>query len=47
MSKPGRAGLDQEGGDAARAGRFAGAGEDHIEIGDAAVGDEGLLAVEP
>ena len=42
----GRPGLDHEGGDAAGAGRFAGTGEDHIEIGNAAVGDEGLLAVD-
>ena len=42
----GRAGLDNEGGDAAGAGRFAGTGEDHIEVGNAAVGDEGLLAID-
>ena len=29
-----------------RAGRLAGAGEDDVEVGDAAVGDPGLLAVE-
>ena len=42
----GRPGLDNEGGDAAGAGRFAGTGEDHVEVGNAAVGDEGLLAVD-
>ena len=42
----GRSGLDHEGGDAAGAGRFAGTGEDHVEIGNAAVGDESLLAIE-
>ena len=41
-----RAGFDDEGRDAARARRFAAAGEDDVEVGDAAVGDPGLLAVE-
>ena len=44
--KAGRVGIDDEGRDAARARRFAGAGEDDVEIGDAAVRDPGLLAVE-
>ena len=39
-------GRHEEGGKALGAGRLAGAGEDHVEIGDAAVGDPGLLAVE-
>ena len=38
-------GRDQEGGDALGA-RAAGAGEDDVEVGDAAVGDPGLVAVE-
>ncbi len=42
-----RVGLDQEGREAAGAGRLAGAGEDDVPVGDAAVGDVGLLAVEP
>ena len=37
---------DQEGGDAPRARRFAGAGEHSIDVGDAAIGDPGLLAVQ-
>jgi hypothetical protein len=41
-----RAGVDDEGLMPARAGRFAAAREDHVEVGDAAVGDPGLLAVE-
>ena len=41
-----RAGIDDEGRDAARARRFAGAREHDVEVGDAAVGDPGLLAVE-
>ncbi len=40
------AGFDDEGRDAARAVRFAGAGEHHVEVGDAAVRNPGLLAVE-
>ena len=39
-------GVDDEGGDAARARRLAGAREHDVKIGDAAVGDPGLLAVE-
>ena len=42
----GRVGVDDEGGDALRAGRLAGAGEQDVEIGDAAVGDVGLGAVD-
>ena len=42
----GRAGVDDEGRDAARAGRLAGAGEHHVEVGDAAVGNPGLLAID-
>ena len=45
-SRPVRAGIDDEGGDALRARRFAGAGEEDVEIGDAAVGDIGLGAVD-
>jgi hypothetical protein len=41
-----RVGVDDEGADAARTRCFAGAGEDHVEVGDAAVGDPGLFAVE-
>ena len=46
-----RAGLHQEGAQAVRAAArggvaFAGAGEDAVEVGDAAVADPGLLAVE-
>ncbi|CPQ85168.1 Uncharacterised protein [Bordetella pertussis] len=44
--QPRRAGIDHERADAARAGRLAGAREHAIEIGDAAVGDPGLLAIE-
>ncbi len=40
------AGIDDEGGDAAAAFALAGAGEHDVKIGDAAVGDPGLLAVE-
>ena len=39
-------GADDEGRESSRAGRFAGAGEDDVPVGDAAVGDVGLLAVE-
>ncbi len=39
-------GINDDGADAFGAGRFAGAGEDDVEAGDAAVGDPGLLAVE-
>ena len=39
-------GRDDEGREAARARRLAGAGEHHVEVGDAAVRDPGLLAVE-
>ena len=39
-----RVGGHEEGRDALRAWRFAGAREDDIEVGDAAVGDPGLLA---
>ena len=46
ISRPGRIGVDHESADAARAGGFAGAREHAVEIGDAAVGDPGLLAVE-
>jgi hypothetical protein len=44
--QPRRAGLDHEGREAARTRCFAGAGEDDVEVGDAAVGDPGLLAVQ-
>ena len=40
------AGFDDEGRDPARARRLAAADEDHVEVGDAAVGDPGLLAVQ-
>ena len=46
IEKPGIVGEDDEGRNAARAGRLAGAGEDGVDVGDAAVGDPGLLAVE-
>jgi hypothetical protein len=46
IEKPGVVGEDDEGGNAARARRLAGAGEDDVDVGDAAVGDPGLLAVE-
>ena len=39
--------LDQEGREPAGAGRLAGAGEDDVEVGDAAVRDPGLHPVEP
>ena len=42
-----RAGVDHEGREAARARRLAGAREDDVMIGDAAVRDPGLCAVEP
>ena len=38
--------IDDEGGDAARARRLAGAGEQRVDVGDAAIGDPGLLAVD-
>jgi hypothetical protein len=41
-----RIGIDDEGADAADTRCFAGAGEDHVEIRDAAVGDPGLFAIE-
>ena len=41
-----RVGIDDEGRDPARTRRFAGAHEDDVEVGDAAVGDPGLLAVD-
>ena len=44
--EPRRAGIDDEGGDALGARRLAGAGEEDVEIGDAAVGDIGLGAVD-
>ena len=44
--QPRRVGGHEEGGEALGAGRLAGAGEDDVEVGDAAVGDPGLLAVE-
>ena len=43
----GRVRLDQEGREPAGAGRLAGAGEDDVEVGDAAVRDPGLHPVEP
>ena len=46
MVRPGVSAGSEEGGEAAGAGGFAGAGEDGVEVGDAAVGDPGLLAVE-
>ncbi len=45
-SRPGVPGIDDEGGDALGARRLAGAGEEDVEIGDAAVGDIGLGAVD-
>ena len=39
--------VDHIGGKPLRARRFAGAGEDHIMIGDPAIGDPGLHAVDP
>ena len=45
-SRPGVSGIDDEGATPLRAGRFAGAGEQDVEIGDAAVGDIGLRAVD-
>jgi hypothetical protein len=39
-------GIDCEGGNAACSRRLAGAGEDGIDIGDAAVGNPGFLTVE-
>ena len=45
-SSPVGAGIDDEGGNALRAGRLAGAGEEDVEIGDAAVRDIGLGAVD-
>ena len=41
-----QAGIDDEGGDATASFALAGAGEHDVKIGDAAVGDPGLLAVE-
>ena len=45
-AEAGRIGRHDEGREAARTGRLAGAGEDDITIGDAAVGNPGLQAVE-
>jgi hypothetical protein len=42
----GRIGIDDEGADAARARLLAGAREHDVEVGDAAVGNPGLFAVE-
>jgi hypothetical protein len=42
-----RAGIDDEGGDAAAAGQAVGLGEHAVEIGHAAVADPGLGAGEP
>ena len=42
----GRIRIDDECRDAARARRFAGACEHDVEVGDAAIGDPGLLAIE-
>ena len=42
----GRVGVDDEGADAAPAGRLAGAREHDVEVGDAAVRDPRLLAVD-
>jgi hypothetical protein len=42
----GRAGIDDEGRDAACSRCFAGACEDDVEVGNATVGDPGLVAVE-
>ena len=39
--------VDHIGGKSLRTGRFAGAGEDHIMIGDPAIGDPCLHAVDP
>ena len=46
ISQSRRIGIDDERADAARARRFAGAREHHVEVGDAAVRDPGLVAVE-
>ena len=45
-AKPGCVGVDEEGREAARAGRLAGAREHDVDVGDAAVGDPGLHPVE-
>ena len=45
-AQAGRVGLDQEGRQPARARRLAGAGEDDVMVGDAAIRDPGLLAVD-
>ena len=42
-----RVGVDDEGRQALGPRRLAGAGKQHVLMGDAAVGDPGLLAVEP
>ncbi len=42
----GRVGENHEGGNAACAGRFAGAGKDGVDVGNAAVRDPGFLAIE-
>jgi hypothetical protein len=44
--QPRRVGIDDEGGQTASAGRRTGAGEHHVEIGDAAVGNPGLGPVQ-
>ena len=44
--KAGIVGKDDEGGNAARAGRLAGAGKDGVDVGDTAIGNPGLFAVE-
>jgi hypothetical protein len=44
--EPRRVGIDHEGGQAPGARRLAGSGEHHVMVGDAAVGDPCLLAVD-
>ena len=46
IEKPGIIGKDDESRNAARARRFAGAGEQSVDVGDAAVGDPGFLAID-
>ena len=46
IEKPGSSAKDDESGEAARARRFAGAGEHSVDVRDAAVRDPGLLAIQ-
>ena len=47
LSSLGGVGVDEERRKPARAGRLSGACKDHIDIGNAAVGDPGLVAGQP